>query len=83
MPNWCEGNIRFRGKVKDIKRFLMNEIVVCSYERNGDMCETVERKPDIDDKGYELLITKPDHAWFYIKTTHRNFFYEGIYSYRP
>ena len=74
MPNWCEGNIRFRGKCKDIKRFLMNEIVVCSYERKGDMCETVERKPEIDDKGYELTITKPDHAWFYIKTTHRNFF---------
>ena len=70
MPNWCEGNIRFRGKQKDIKRFLMNEIVYCEYENQ----ETVQRKPTIEDKDYELIITKPEHGWFYINGTRRNFF---------
>ena len=70
MPNWCEGNIRFRGKQKDIKRFLMNEIVYCIYEKQ----ETVQKKPTIEDKDYMLLITKPEHGWFYINGTRRNFF---------
>lgn len=70
MPNWCEGNIRFRGKQKDIKRFLMNEIVYCMY---GNY-EIVEQKPIIEDKDYMILIQKPEHSWFYIKDTRRNFF---------
>lgn len=70
MPNWCEGNIRFRGKQKDIKRFLMNEIVYCKYE-NG---ETIQEKPTLEDHDWYLLITKPDHSWFYINGTRRNFF---------
>ena len=74
MPNWCEGNIRFRGKREDIKKFCLNEIVALAYEKKGDHCLTVEKKPTIEDQGYELLITREDHEWLYIKTTHRNFF---------
>ena len=75
MPNWCEGNIRFRGKKKNIKQFLTNEIVCCKYEHNG----TIEEKPTIDDRDYCLIITKPnDHYWWYIKTTRRNFFDDDV-----
>jgi len=71
MPNWCDGNIRFRGKQENIKRFLMNEIVSCRMVDH----ETVEEKPVIEDKGYCVIIKKPaDGSWFYIKGTHRNFF---------
>ena len=75
MPNWCEGNIRFRGKKKDIKRFLMNEIVSCRYDKNH---ETVEEEPTFKDEDWCLTITKPDDAWFYIKGTHRNFFEQDV-----
>ena len=71
MPNWCAGNIRFRGTKKNIKRFLMDEIVSCRMVDH----ETAEEKPNIEDEGYRLVITKPhDHSWFYIKGTRRNFF---------
>ena len=70
MPNWCEGNIRFRGKQENIKRFLMNEIVYCKMVDH----ETVEEKPTIKDDGYMMLISKPEQSWFYIKNTIRNLF---------
>lgn len=70
MPNWCEGNIRFRGKKENIKQFLINEIVCCRSENH----ETVEEKPIINENGELLTITKPEaHSWFYIKGTRRNF----------
>ena len=71
MPNWCKGNIRFRGTQENIKRFLMNEIVCCKYTHETG---TVEEKPTIDDKDFILTIDKPEHSWFYIKGTRRNFF---------
>lgn len=75
MPNWCEGNIRFRGKQKDIKRFLMNEIVVNSYEKDDQGNSLlVEHKPNIDDKDYVLIFTREnERGWFYFRGTHRNF----------
>ena len=70
MPNWCMGNIRFRGTKRNIKSFLMNEIVSCRMVDH----ETVEEKPIFKDDDYLLIIKKPyDHSWFYIKGTHRNF----------
>ena len=74
MPNWCEGNVRFRGKQKDIKRFLMNEIIACKYCKDGEEIKTVEYKPTIEDKDYMILITKEDeHSWFWFKDTRRYF----------
>lgn len=74
MPNWCEGNIRFRGKQENIKSFLMNEIVYCEMVDH----ETVEEKPMIKDDGYMVLISKPDHSWFYIRNTVRNFLDDDV-----
>ena len=75
MPNWCEGNIRFRGAVKNIKKFLKQELVACKY---GDNFEVIMDKPVIIDDGFSLIITKPDSSWFYINNTHRNFFNDDI-----
>lgn len=73
MPNWCEGNVRFRGTKKNIKSFLLNEIVSCRYVDHET--GVIEEKPVIDDRDYCIIITKPnDHSWFYIKGTRRNFF---------
>ena len=73
MPNWCEGNIRFRGTYANIKKFLMNEIVACRFD--GKTGENVEEKVNIEDTGYSLIISLPsERHWFYIKTTRRNFF---------
>lgn len=51
MPNWCEGNVRFRGKQKDIKRFLMNEIIACKYD--GEEFKNVEYKPTLSGVEHE------------------------------
>ena len=70
MPNWCVGNLRLRGKLDDVKRFLKNEIMAV----DGDT--TI---PAIFDCPYdeEFVITKPEgkrvSPWFYIKDTKRNF----------
>ena len=71
MPNWCEGNIRFRGTKEAIKRFLTTEIVSCRHE-NG---EVIEERPIIDDHDDWCLIIRKaqDHSWLYIKNTRRNF----------
>lgn len=74
MPNWCEGNIRFRGAMKNIKQFLKNEIVYCKLVNY----ETVEVKPTIEDKDYMMTITKPEGSWFYIRNTHRNFLDDDV-----
>ena len=35
MPNWCEGNIRFRGACKDIKALVENELVCVGTAKGG------------------------------------------------
>ncbi len=78
MPNWCAGNIRFRGKKEDIKRFLEENIIFCISELKDNTVATLE-KPAIveldDDYGFILISPWEDwkHSWIYIKDTHRNF----------
>lgn len=73
MPNWCEGNIRFRGTKENIKNFMKNEIV-CFRIKDG---ESEEEKPDVTkDTDYCLKIQVPKNCseWFYVRGTRRNFF---------
>lgn len=37
MPNWCAGNIRFRGKKEDIVKLLENEVEYCIVGKVGDV----------------------------------------------
>lgn len=76
MPNWCSGNIRFRGKMNDILKLLRENVVFC---RIGDNRET-ESKPanvNYDDDYNEIRIESPfeegNKGWCYIENTHRNF----------
>ena len=79
MPNWAEGNIRFRGNTEKIMEFLENEIECTATNKDF---EVVSFKPviewnDIDD----ITFSEPEEAkkennfWksLYIKGTRRNF----------
>ena len=83
MPNWCVGNIRFRGKINDIMRLLQENVVVCRYsdEQDENDFHKIEKyesivDPAVGDDGVieEITIsTDKDKSWFYIKGTNRNF----------
>ncbi|HDR1024754.1 TPA: hypothetical protein QB579_000280 [Pasteurella multocida] len=40
MPNWCEGNLKIRGKIEDVKKFLDEQI----YEKGEVILEKDEIK---------------------------------------
>lgn len=78
MPNWCEGNIRLRGKRESIVNFLKNELLYTGYPR-GLTCETETGPLNVDDDGCEIAVSIPKEkqgfafSCLYIKDTHRNF----------
>ena len=77
MPNWCEGNIRLRGKRNAILEFLKNEILYTGYEKFVD--GPVTGTPEINDQYGEITVKFPEEkknlafAAFYIEDTRRNF----------
>ena len=79
MPNWCEGNIRFRGACKDIKALVENELVCVGHVAGDKGWNIVESKPIVDTSGYQLSVRMPNNgegiifAAFHIKGTRRSF----------
>lgn len=77
MPNWCAGNIRFRGKKEDIVNLLENEVEYCTVGKRFDEVNTHPVTVGTDD--WELTIYPPkdvnlDKAgWYHIKGTRRAF----------
>lgn len=73
MPNWCEGNIKIRGKKKDVIAFLENEIL--RMQRAGlfgDVkCENIKMKYDGINYVYELEEKDEFHQWLYLKNGNR------------
>lgn len=82
MPNWCEGNIRLRGRRDAICRFLKEEIVCVTYDpRENSIIETL---PLIEEDGDEIIIKNTPGlktSTFYIKGTKRNFIDDGCNIY--
>ena len=83
MPNWAEGNIRFRGKPEKIMEFLKNEIECTATNKEF---EVVTNRPVIEWTEFdEINFSEPEEAkkennfWksLYIKGTRRNFI-DGI-----
>ena len=75
MPNWIEGTMKLRGKRKDIKRFLDNEIAPSSsYGKTNALEDQV--KCDFDDSYFEYTFSGEPH----IKGTRRAFI-TGDYLY--
>ena len=81
MPNWCKGNIRFRGALKDIRTLLEHEIRCVGTEPKS--LDSVVSKPVIQIEYGELSLLRLDERKdllfrsFYINGTRRNFLGDG------
>lgn len=77
MPNWCAGNIRFRGKKEDIVKLLENEVEYCMTGENFD--DVVTHPVTVGTDNWELTIYPPKDVnldksgWYHIKGTRRAF----------
>ena len=80
MPNWAEGNIRFRGKPENIMAFLENELEFVATNRKSLGVEYLPVNVEWDDMG-GFLVSPPDEVtprndldWehVYIRGTRRN-----------
>lgn len=84
MPNWVEGNIRFRGACKNIKALLENELQ-CVGHVPGKITEIISDKPVVSVEYGGLVVARPDGGQnvifpaFYIKGTRRNYL-DGVSS---
>lgn len=77
MPNWCAGNIRFRGKKEDIVKLLENEVEYCTVGKGFD--DVVTHPVVVGTDNWELTIHPPKDVnldksgWYHIKGTRRAF----------
>lgn len=77
MPNWCEGNIRLRGKPAAILNFIKNEIMCSGYRKFPDGLEIVPAEVEVSYGS--VIVKKPESMQgtnfckLYIKGTRRNF----------
>ena len=74
MPNWAEGNIRFRGKRENLITFMKNEICSVVTDAN-DYCKIEPVKYEEDPSGWTCrLIKKPESEYsLYFKDSRRQF----------
>lgn len=82
MPNWCEGNIKIRGKFDEVKRFLI-EGTACyrmDFEKMKEIPDT-ENKEIIFDNDNEFCIAY--HKDTHISNTRRAFICGEVEIYRP
>lgn len=77
MPNWCEGWVKFRGTLEDLKRFIENEFEKSEPEINGEeLSPYLENKTTFlkslvrtndeifcNDNGVGIFAIKLCHAW--------------------
>lgn len=83
MPNWCEGNLKVRGRYGDIKSFLKNEIkkIVCEFNKEDGFVEK-EIPININEENYYFSVeenTKGND--FYLNGSRRGFLYSPIEIY--
>lgn len=77
MPNWCEGNMRLRGKPEKIIDFLKNELLCVAHKRG--LMEVVERVPEFEEECGLIKLRFPEDMKdlffksIYIRGTRRNF----------
>lgn len=80
MPNWCEGKLKVRGKLEDIKRFLNEGINLYLPGKDGRYNEKVDKdKVEYDD--WAIIGSKQlANRECYVEGTHRGFIeYEPDY----
>lgn len=73
MPNWCTGDLKVRGKYKDIKNFLSKELV----NLGGDIFNRKYEEVIIEENDYELsVIVGNQGLWF--RNAYRSYFENGF-----
>jgi len=68
MANWCEGTLKVRGNIEDIKRFLKEGLVPTTFTWIGQTTEP----PEITETEHYFTM-KSITGSFYVKDTNRNF----------
>ncbi len=59
MANWCEGTLKIRGEVENVKRFLLEGCI------HKERC--------VREDEFQLILTIPKGTEFYVKGTERNY----------
>lgn len=74
MPNWAEGNIRFRGKRENLIRFFTHELVSPYPREEGGFGEKPVRV-EVDRDNYTLYATRDPEtdAYLYFRGSNRQF----------
>lgn len=83
MPNWCSGNIRFKGKMEDILKLIKERFIFCKlvWDRDKKTMSTEQKPPEVKLEGdYEIEVSSPfddtattNKSYCWIKGTSRNF----------
>ena len=72
MPNWCTGDLKVRGKYKDIKEFLSKEMIILG----GSPFKREYKQPIIDESyGIEIKVGNQG-MWF--RNAYRSYFENDI-----
>lgn len=69
MPNWCRGTLKVRGKISDLKRFVLEGL----QPVNALGEKLVPLKFDTEDEGSFSLATLQARSWIWIRDTRRHF----------
>lgn len=73
MPNWCTGDLKVRGKYKDIKKFLSKELV----NLGGDVFNRKYEELIMEESDYELSVSAGNQGlWF--RNAYRSYFENGF-----
>lgn len=72
MPNWCEGNLKIRGKKKDVIAFLENEILKVYQSKLFETPKTENIKMEFIGYCYVYAL-EADKSFLYLKDSARCF----------
>ena len=73
MPNWCEGNLKVRGKKEDVIAFLENEILKMRYVGLFETDEGEKIKMKYYRYRYFYQLTDEEKEYFYLNDSKRCF----------
>lgn len=74
MPNWAEGNIRFRGKRENLITFFTHELSATYYRKDGSIGERpVKLNPTADGWGMKIIRDSDTLGNLYFRGSNRQF----------
>lgn len=83
MPNWCEGVLKLRGKVKDLKKFALNGLERYWYKSFEEGNVKIDLDAEIDEYGGIFIekrtkVENDTHSWVYFKDSKRMFLNKNL-----